>query len=92
MNAKDNIIVNHAGRGFCRIAQFINQGVLVSGRTATVQFEILGGFESFQCDLDREGFIPCEILRELLCIISIHRLLPALLNQCKITQCLCFLS
>ena len=59
--------INHAGRGFCRLVQFINHGVLVSGNTATVHFRVLGGFETFQCDLDREGFNPCEILRELSC-------------------------
>ena len=44
---------------FC-LVHFINDGVTVDGDTATLEFEGLGNFEDFLCDLDREGLQPCE--------------------------------
>ena len=35
---------------------------MVSGSTATVEFTGLGDFETFQCDLDREGLKSCKII------------------------------
>ncbi len=47
--------------GFC-LAHFINDGVQLSGNTATFEFIGVGDFETFQCNLDREGFKPCKMI------------------------------
>ena len=44
---------------FC-LFHFFNDGVSVDGTTATIEFTGLGSFETFLCDLDREGLQPCK--------------------------------
>ena len=39
---------------------FINDGVTVEGSTATIEFEGTGDFNTFLCDLDRQGLQACE--------------------------------
>ena len=46
--------------GFC-LAHFINDRVVVSESIAMVEFTGIGDFETFQCNLDREGFNPGKI-------------------------------
>ena len=46
-------------KGFC-LAHFINDGVQLSGNTATFEFTGVGDFETFNCNLDREGFKSCK--------------------------------
>jgi hypothetical protein len=44
---------------FC-IVHYINDGVTVDGDSATVEFQGTGDFDSFLCDLDRQGLEPCK--------------------------------
>ena len=41
----------------------INDGVTVNGDTATVEFAGSGPTTSFQCNLDGQGFSPCELVQ-----------------------------
>jgi hypothetical protein len=50
--------------GFC-LAHFINDGVQLSENTATIEFTGVGDFETFQCNLDREGFKSCKTISNL---------------------------
>ena len=45
--------------GFC-LVHFINDGVTVDGDSAIIEFEGIGDFENFLCDLDRQGLEPCK--------------------------------
>ena len=50
----------HSGEdGFC-LMHFINDGVSVSRSTALIEFEGVGQFETFLCDLDRSVLRPCK--------------------------------
>jgi hypothetical protein len=56
------LLFNNVGeKGFC-LAHFINDGVQLSGNTATFEFTGVGDFETFQCDLDRKGFKLCKMI------------------------------
>ena len=50
---------NSETKGFC-LVHFINNGVTVDGNNATVEFIGTGEFDTFNCNLDRKGFEPCE--------------------------------
>ena len=45
--------------GFCHV-HFINDGVSVDGDSATVEFEGTGSFDSFLCDLVKQGLESCK--------------------------------
>ena len=53
-------IVNAEEEGFC-LVHFINDGVTVEGNTTTIEFQGTGDFETFLCDLDKQGLEPCEL-------------------------------
>ena len=51
-----------ANPAICTV-HLINDGVTVDGDTATVEFTSSGPATSFQCNLDRGDFIPCELVQ-----------------------------
>ena len=49
-------VLRQLRRGFrTNVLHFISNRATVSGSMATIEFTGLGDFETFQCDLDREG-------------------------------------